>query len=284
MKPVLLTYLKDNLSSFRKSERVLAEWVLGNTQKTPKLTIKSLSTLSGVSEPSIVRFCRRVGTKGYADFKLKLTESLASGGFNQVASLEEECSTQTVKSTIIDLQKNALTELQEELSDDVLEYALHHLRQAERVFMVGTPALSAMVNEAYERLWNLKPNVFFCRDSSVALTQVKQMKHNDLLCVFGESEALNQVVVSAQQHQSKALGFCRPQAPIAAQLDALIALPAADSVDHELTESIQMRAAIHILLQALRLDLDNRLIKRRTPNTKRRAHSRQAEPIQDSLW
>lgn len=285
MKPTMITYLQDNLSSFRKSERILAEWILSNTVKTPKLTIKSLSTLSGVSEPSIVRFCRRVGTKGYADFKLRLTENLASGRFNSSISLDDAYSTQTLKTSIIDIQKNALTELNDELSDEAIEYALYHLSQANRIFILGAGNCQNAAEEAYELLWPLKNGAFLCRDSQTALNHVLQASQGDLLWILGDPIETEKLLISAHTQGMKTLGFCHVEAPQTEQFDAIIPISIKSSTRHieSLCKLTKMRAMVQVLLQTFRFDLQGKLDKRLKQSKKQQA-KQSTIPQQSSLW
>lgn len=42
-------------------------------------SIATLAKMADVSEPTVNRFCRRLDTKGFPDFKLHLAQSLANG-------------------------------------------------------------------------------------------------------------------------------------------------------------------------------------------------------------
>ncbi len=150
----MIAYLKQNLSTFRKSERLLADWILQNPQKTTKLTIKGLSFLTHVSEPSIVRFCRTVGTKGYADFKLKLTEHLASGQTNSHLDLEAPIAPGALRNHVIDLARQALTECKLELSDEALEYAIYQLSSAPCVVIAALGVFESDAMSLYISLWS----------------------------------------------------------------------------------------------------------------------------------
>ncbi len=150
----LIAHLKQNLSVFKKSERTIADWILQNPQKTTHLTIKGLSFLTQVSEPSIVRFCRRVGTKGYADFKLKLTENLASGQTNSHLDLAEPVAPGALRNHVIDTAKQALTECKLELSDEAIEYAIYQLNNAKSLVIAGLGFFESSAMSLYIALWS----------------------------------------------------------------------------------------------------------------------------------
>lgn len=150
----LIAQIKQNLPTFRKSEKILADWILQNPQKTTQLTIKGLSFLTKISEPSIVRFCRTVGVKGYADFKLKLTENLASGQANSHLDLAEPVAPGALRNHIVDTAKQALTECKLELSDEAIEYAIYQLNHAKSLVIAGLGFFESTAMNLYLSLWS----------------------------------------------------------------------------------------------------------------------------------
>jgi len=76
----LLVYLQGILASLRPTERLIAECVLADPEKVLASSIAEIKHSSGASVGSIVAFCRRLGLKGFADFKLPLARDLAQSG------------------------------------------------------------------------------------------------------------------------------------------------------------------------------------------------------------
>ncbi len=74
-----LEKVQKNLPHFSKSERKVAEVILASPQTAIHSSIATLAKMADVSEPTVNRFCRRLDTKGFPDFKLHLAQSLANG-------------------------------------------------------------------------------------------------------------------------------------------------------------------------------------------------------------
>lgn len=51
------------------SEKKVAEYVLKNYMRVLDFTVTELAEKAGVSDATVVRFCRSVGYKGYQDMK-----------------------------------------------------------------------------------------------------------------------------------------------------------------------------------------------------------------------
>lgn len=65
----LMMRIRFQLPSLPRAERVVAEALLENPEAISGLTLAQLAKETGSSDASIIRFCRRMGFKGYTDFK-----------------------------------------------------------------------------------------------------------------------------------------------------------------------------------------------------------------------
>lgn len=61
----------------RKSEQRVADYVLTHPDRTIRLTLAELAATVGVSQPTVIRFCRALGCRGFREFRLGLAQDLA---------------------------------------------------------------------------------------------------------------------------------------------------------------------------------------------------------------
>lgn len=70
--------------SMTKSEQKVARCVLEHPDNLIYLSVTELADFAGTGETTVMRFCRKIGFKGYQDFKLMLAQGAAeaadSGG------------------------------------------------------------------------------------------------------------------------------------------------------------------------------------------------------------
>ena len=71
----LLTALSAALPDLNKSEAKVANAILEDPEAATRSSIAVLAAAAQVSEPSVNRFCKRFGAKGFPDFKLRLARS-----------------------------------------------------------------------------------------------------------------------------------------------------------------------------------------------------------------
>ena len=75
----MLEKIQANLGIFSQSERKVAQIILAIPAEVIHASIALLAKQADVSEPTVNRFCHRMQTKGFPDFKLQLAQSLANG-------------------------------------------------------------------------------------------------------------------------------------------------------------------------------------------------------------
>ncbi len=67
--------MKDNLTPV---EKLVAEYILANTEEIPHLSIKSLAKQSKTSDASVLRFCKTMGYSGYRNFIVSISAAVGS--------------------------------------------------------------------------------------------------------------------------------------------------------------------------------------------------------------
>ena len=93
----ILKKLQNGEFKLRKSEQKVANWIVDNVDDITTLSITIIAEKTGVSQPTIVRFCRALGCKGYQDFKIRFAEGLAIGKVNRSINIQLEDDAETLK-------------------------------------------------------------------------------------------------------------------------------------------------------------------------------------------
>lgn len=66
--------IRGNYASLRKSEQKVADYVLENEYACRTMSLDELAKRSGVSQPTVMRFVKTLGFKGFKEFRYKLLE------------------------------------------------------------------------------------------------------------------------------------------------------------------------------------------------------------------
>jgi len=106
----LIDRLRQRLEELNRSERKVANVILEDPGLATSLSIASLAQAASVSEPTVNRFCRNFGAKGFPDFKIKLAQSLAGGTPYVTRAVEPSDSANQYTDKIFDATIAALDE------------------------------------------------------------------------------------------------------------------------------------------------------------------------------
>lgn len=123
-----------------KSHHIIADFIVENPHRLPFLTTAKLSSITGVSEATIVRFATFLGYEGYSDLQRQLMQSVERQ-LNTVERLRVSQDQFTVNEKAIfdnfqaDIQN--ITRTMEQLHIPSFEKAADAIIRAERIYIVS---------------------------------------------------------------------------------------------------------------------------------------------------
>lgn len=146
----VLAWIRLNYNEFHDSILKVADYFLHQDAHTfPNISIISLADEIGVSEATIIRFCKKLGFSGYSEFKLRLASELGSGAPAPAYDpadipISPDDSIDRVPEKIVGGTINGLHDMLQTLQPEMLESAVHTLTHARQVVLFGV-ANSAVV-------------------------------------------------------------------------------------------------------------------------------------------
>lgn len=132
-----------NYNEFRDSMLKVADYFLHESGHTfSNLSIISLADEIGVSEATIIRFCKKLGFSGYSEFKLRLASELGSASPSPTYNpsdvpISPDDSIARVPDKIVAGTISGLHDMLQTLQPDMLEKAVHALAHARQVALFG---------------------------------------------------------------------------------------------------------------------------------------------------
>ena len=188
MKPAQLTQtISDSMHALRKSELKVAEYVLKNPLKVIRMRIVDLAEEAKVSEPTVVRFCRGVGCKGFQDFKLALAQQLASSpSYGQIAVTATD-STREYTYKVFDSTVDALLKVRDSLVLERLEAAVAAICSAGRVEFYGFGASAAVAFDAQHKFFRLQIRSTAYSDPHLQNMSATSLNAGDVVIAISQS-------------------------------------------------------------------------------------------------
>lgn len=169
-----------------RSEYSVAVYCLGDIGGIAFDTLDSAAQKIGTSTTSVIRFCRRLGYRGFKEFQDDVRQSFRTmpslpEKFRRAVSIgaPNELLEQTVHRNI-----QCIGNTMESLSHKDVSRAVSLLSEAERVYCFGMKESFAMAHYAYTRLLAVRKDVYLLDLSSGELESVLSITKNDVVYAF----------------------------------------------------------------------------------------------------
>ena len=90
MSTKLLRQIKNSLPDLRKSEKIVGEYILKDPKSIITMKTAEASEAMGISEPTLIRFCKAIGFSGFQELKINLSQQLAADDYFVMYEINED--------------------------------------------------------------------------------------------------------------------------------------------------------------------------------------------------
>lgn len=152
-----------NNTKLTASEQQIASTILEFPRFVINLSLEELSRQCFVSQASIIRFCKKLGAKGFADFKIQLATELSSFAVkNQDVSVDipipPNADFKTVAQIMYNLSQQSLEAAFQSLDHNALKRAANHLSRADLIHIYGRGESLILAEDFHYKLLRLGIN------------------------------------------------------------------------------------------------------------------------------
>ena len=151
----MLSQIESILPNLSKAESRVAAYVLEHPRQTMSRHIGELSRRIGVSEPTIIRFCRSLGLDGFKSFKLRLAQSLPQSSTQLLVDIDQNDSPLKIGYKIIDSAIASLQQTRKNLDNPELGKAVDALLKASRIEFYGQGGSGIVASDAQQKFFRL---------------------------------------------------------------------------------------------------------------------------------
>ncbi|MCH4810944.1 MurR/RpiR family transcriptional regulator [Vreelandella neptunia] len=231
----LLDRLRERLEELNRSERKVANVILEDPTVATSLSIASLAQAASVSEPTVNRFCRNFGAKGYPDFKIKLAQSLAGGTPYVTRAVEPGDSATQYTHKIFGATIAALDEAQREIDMAAIERMVDYLTQAKQIHIFGLGASGAVAQDAQHKFFRFNLPVMAYIDVLMQRMVAAACHTGDVVVIIsytGRTRELVDIARLARDAGAVVLGITAPKSPLANECTATLDVATPEDTDH----------------------------------------------------
>ncbi len=247
-----LDKIQNHLERLSKSERKVAEVILASPQTAIHSSIATLARMADVSEPTVNRFCRRLDTKGFPDFKLHLAQSLANGTPYVNRNVEEDDSVDSYTSKIFESVMASLDTVKANLDIAAINRAVDLLTQAKKISFFGLGASAAVAHDAMNKFFRFNIPVVYFDDIVMQRMSCMNSGEGDVVVLIshtGRTKNLVEMAHLARENDATVLAITSRDTPLAqaATLPLLLDVPEDTDVYMPMVSRIAQLTLIDVL-------------------------------------
>lgn len=246
-----LTRIRSQLPALASAEAKVANWVLQQPEKVMHLSMAQVAQACGVSDTTVLRFCRNAGFQGFMDLKLSIARDLSSPTQIIHDDINEDDDLITIARKVFMSNIQALYDTLEMLDQETLTQAVTALNQARLILITGVGTSGPIVMDMYNMFFRLGLNCRVQTDSYLQLMEAALLGPEDVVvCVSQSGSSIDPVMTVKEAKKNGATTIVitgNAQSPITKYADITLL-----SVSRETrAEAIASRIAQHTIIDAL---------------------------------
>lgn len=193
----------DTYNRLRKSEMKVADIILEHPEDAIHFSVSELAEQAGVSDPTVIRFCRSLGFKGFQDFKISLAQSVIPEIRNIHETVNKGENVPDLVRKVFDANIAAVQSTLDTLDPASIERAIRELSGARRIMFFGLGNSAVVAKDAYHKFFRIGIPCEWFEDSHMAMMAAAIMQPGDVLVVISHSGS-SMDIVEALEVASKA--------------------------------------------------------------------------------
>lgn len=246
-----LARIRSKYPTLAASEARVATWVLQQPESIMRLSMAQVAQACGVSDTTVLRFCRNSGFQGYTDLKLSIARDLTDSTQLIHNDIVEGDTPITIARKVFMSNIVALYDTLEVLDEEVLTKAVELLSEADQILLVGVGTSEPIVTNAYNLFMRLGLSCKAQTDSYMQLMEVALLGPGDVVVGISQSgSSVDPVLTLKQAKQIGVSTICitgNTQSPITEYADVTLLSVAREAR----AEAIASRLAQDTIIDAL---------------------------------
>jgi DNA-binding MurR/RpiR family transcriptional regulator len=187
---VCLLKIRGMLEQMSVIERKLADFILDNAHLLRDYSSQQLADAVGTSQSSVVKFCQKLGYKGYPDLKLAINEAVITASTLNRDNQEAKPAANNLVALVEQLQFSLHSHLRGilEINDETaLLDAADTLHQADKVLIAGFGISGIVAHDMQFRLLQLGKLALQHSDPAITLQLASTLNKNSVILLVSES-------------------------------------------------------------------------------------------------
>ena len=206
------------LGSLSRSEQRVGDWIVANMALATDASIQEVADAAGVSQPTVIRFCRSMGTSGFRDLRKHLIAALQQPERYSHHDVADSDDANDAASKVVESSIRALVDLRPFMQGMPFEAAAAAMAVARQFVFAGLGASGHVVDDACHKFFRLGVPCTSATDGQ-AMRQRAAIAQPSDVCVAvshtGNWPDLVESMALASDRGATVIAFTDPHSPLA---------------------------------------------------------------------
>ena len=252
MSTKLLRQIKKSLPDLRKSEQTVAEFVLKDPKSIIMMKTAEASNEIGISEPTLIRFCKAIGFSGFQEFKINLSQQLAADDYFVMYEINEDDSIHELCEKVFDTTISEILNVRSQIDQTILENAIETLVNAKRVEFYAFGGSAPVAMDGQHKFFRLKISSSYISDPHLQFMSANSLEKDDVVVAISQSgttSALIDSVKIVRKNGVKVIGIMPGNTPLSNLCDFPLTIDV--GVENRITKPVTSRIAYTAVIDVL---------------------------------
>ena len=248
----LLRHIKNTLPDLRKSEKIVGEFILADPKSVITMKTAEASSAMGISEPTLIRFCKALGFTGYQELKINLSQQLAADDYFVMYEIDQNDTIHELCEKVFDTTISEILNVRSQIDQNVLSDAIEILANAGRVEFYAFGGSAPVAMDGQHKFFRLKIPSSYISDPHIQFMSANSLGKDDVVVVISQSgttSALIDSVKIVRKSGVKVIGIMPGNTPLASICDYPLVINIGDNnrISKPHTSRIAYTAVIDVL-------------------------------------
>ena len=244
----ILGQIRRARSELSPAELRVADLVLAQPRSVLNDPIAEIARAAGVSQPTVIRFCRSLGCEGLSDFKLRLASGLTGTVPVTHTQVNINDSMLELGAKVLGNTASAILQVRSHLNRDTIDRAIDLLLSASRIEFFALGHYGVVAQDAQFKFLRFGMPCGAYTDPRLQLLAADVLREGDVAVVVssgGRLPELLSVVEKAQERGAKVVAITASQSPLAKKADVALIV---DHVEDIATHLPMVSRILHLLV------------------------------------
>ncbi|ADC48303.1 MULTISPECIES: MurR/RpiR family transcriptional regulator [Alkalihalophilus] len=218
-----LTKIRATYSSFSEKEKMVADYILENSQEMIHATINQVAEDLGIAEATVFRFCKRLGFSGFQAMKIALASEVVTPIQDIHETIQEEDDEKAITEKVFKSNIRTLEDTLHVIESDHYKKAVHAIVNARRVEFYGNGGSGIIALDAHHKFLRTGIPTAAYQDSHFQVMSASQLTKEDVVVLIshsGTNRDILQVLDVAEEHGATTICITTlAKSPLSRQVD-----------------------------------------------------------------